>query len=172
MPKAIANWSLTSLQQRLVKTDGRLIKHARYYWLLLAESHLTRRLLWRHVAKNCDAAGASKIGGPGERSRFLVTRLADGEVSVESIGQTAVAGIAWPRDAKSTPPEPAGSTVAQNRTKTLRREAVWSKTRVEIGESKREFRINEIGDQNGNSGLAKSGCGGNLSEARIIKFFA
>ena len=25
-------------------TGGRLIKHARYYWLLLAESHLTRRL--------------------------------------------------------------------------------------------------------------------------------
>jgi hypothetical protein len=34
---------LTSLQQRLVKTGGRLIRHARYYWLL-AESHLTRRL--------------------------------------------------------------------------------------------------------------------------------
>jgi hypothetical protein len=32
------------LQQRLVKTGGRLIKHGRYYWLLLAESHLTRRL--------------------------------------------------------------------------------------------------------------------------------
>jgi hypothetical protein len=42
--KGIGNWSLTSLQQRLVKTGGRLIKHARYYWLLLAESHLTRRL--------------------------------------------------------------------------------------------------------------------------------
>jgi hypothetical protein len=40
----IEKWSLTSLQQRLVKTVGRLIKHARYYWLLLAESHLTRRL--------------------------------------------------------------------------------------------------------------------------------
>lgn len=40
----VATWSLTSLQQRPVKTDGRLIKHARYYWLLLAESHLTRRL--------------------------------------------------------------------------------------------------------------------------------
>jgi hypothetical protein len=39
----IETWSLTSLQQ-LVKTGGRLIKHARYYWLLLAESHLTRRL--------------------------------------------------------------------------------------------------------------------------------
>ena len=42
--RAIGNWPLTSLQQRLVKPGGRLIKHARYYWLLLAERHLTRRL--------------------------------------------------------------------------------------------------------------------------------
>jgi hypothetical protein len=40
----IDGWSLTSLQQRLVKTGGQLVKHARYYWLLLAESRLTRRL--------------------------------------------------------------------------------------------------------------------------------
>ncbi len=44
LPKRIENWSLTSLQQRLVKTGGRLVKHARYYLLLLAESHLTKRL--------------------------------------------------------------------------------------------------------------------------------
>jgi hypothetical protein len=44
LPKRIDAWSLTSLQQRLLKTGGRLVKHARYYWLLLAESHLTRRL--------------------------------------------------------------------------------------------------------------------------------
>ncbi len=44
LPQRIGNWSLTSLQQRLVKTGGRLVKHARYYWLLLAEGHLTRRL--------------------------------------------------------------------------------------------------------------------------------
>jgi hypothetical protein len=31
LPKGIENWSLTSLQQRLVKTGGRLVKHARYY---------------------------------------------------------------------------------------------------------------------------------------------
>ena len=43
LPRGIENWSLTSLQQRLVKTGGRLVKHARYYWLLLAEGHLTRR---------------------------------------------------------------------------------------------------------------------------------
>ena len=42
MPNRIRNWSLTSLQQRLVKTGGRLVKHARYYWLLLAEVQLTR----------------------------------------------------------------------------------------------------------------------------------
>jgi hypothetical protein len=44
LPKKIEKWSLTSLQQRLVKTGGRLVKHARYYWLLLAEGHLMRRV--------------------------------------------------------------------------------------------------------------------------------
>jgi hypothetical protein len=44
LPARVANWSLTSLQQRLVKTGGRLIKHDRYYWLLLGKSDLTRRL--------------------------------------------------------------------------------------------------------------------------------
>jgi hypothetical protein len=44
LPKKIDAWSLTSLQQRLVETGGRQVKHARYYCLLLAESHLTRRL--------------------------------------------------------------------------------------------------------------------------------
>ena len=44
LPKRIDTWSLTSLQQRLMKTGGRLVKHARYYWLVLAEGHLTRSL--------------------------------------------------------------------------------------------------------------------------------
>jgi hypothetical protein len=44
LPKRVENWSLMSLQQRLLKTGGRLIKHADHYWLRLAESHLTRRL--------------------------------------------------------------------------------------------------------------------------------
>ncbi|MGH9148564.1 MAG: hypothetical protein ACRD1Q_17775 [Vicinamibacterales bacterium] len=39
-----AGSALTSVQQRLVKTGGRWVKHARYYRSLLAESHLTRRL--------------------------------------------------------------------------------------------------------------------------------
>jgi hypothetical protein len=44
LPLRVGNWSLTGLQQRFVKTGGRLIKHACYYWLLRAEGHLTRRL--------------------------------------------------------------------------------------------------------------------------------
>ncbi|MGH2360327.1 MAG: transposase, partial [bacterium] len=44
LPLAIQGWSLTSLQQRVFKTRGRLIRHARYYILQLAESHLTRTL--------------------------------------------------------------------------------------------------------------------------------
>ena len=42
LPASISDWSLTSLQQRLMKTGGRLVKHAWYYWLMLAEGHLTR----------------------------------------------------------------------------------------------------------------------------------
>jgi hypothetical protein len=44
LPKRVESWSLTSLQQRLVKTAGRLVRHFRYYWLLLAESRLPRPL--------------------------------------------------------------------------------------------------------------------------------
>ena len=43
LPTRVETWSRTSLQQRPVKTGGRLVKHARYYWLLLAEGRLTRR---------------------------------------------------------------------------------------------------------------------------------
>jgi hypothetical protein len=60
LPARIDGWSLTSLQQRLVKTGGRLIKHARYYWLLLAESYLTRQLfgsMLRRIAALPSLAG-------------------------------------------------------------------------------------------------------------------
>ena len=56
----VATWSLTSLQQRFVKTGGRLVKHASYYWFLLAESHLTRGSL-KHAAEDRSAAVASGI---------------------------------------------------------------------------------------------------------------
>ena len=51
LPNRIKSWSLTSLQHRLMKTGGRLIKHARYYWLLLAEGHLNCRLFGAMVRR-------------------------------------------------------------------------------------------------------------------------
>ena len=44
LPLAIQSWSLTGLQQRLFKTGGRPMHHARCFILQLAESHLTHRL--------------------------------------------------------------------------------------------------------------------------------
>jgi hypothetical protein len=73
-----------------------------------------------------------------------MTRWGEGEVSAESIGQTAFPGVAWPRDAKPTHPGAAGGTVDQNWAnwaKTLPREAGWSICGVEIGEAKRKFRL-------------------------------
>ena len=40
------------LQLRLIMTGGRLVKHARYYRLLLAEGHLTRGRFRLDVAAN------------------------------------------------------------------------------------------------------------------------
>ena len=51
LPRRIKRWSLTSLQHRLMKTGGRLVKHARYYWLLLAEGHLNRKLFGEMLAR-------------------------------------------------------------------------------------------------------------------------
>jgi hypothetical protein len=44
LPLTIQSWTLTSRQRRLFKTGGRLIRHARYFILQLAESHLTSTL--------------------------------------------------------------------------------------------------------------------------------
>jgi len=61
VPKRIDNWSPASLQQRLVKRGGRLVKHARYYWLLLAESHLRRRLLGSIVRRGPEGTPALAV---------------------------------------------------------------------------------------------------------------
>ncbi|HKX05664.1 MAG TPA: IS1380 family transposase [Methylomirabilota bacterium] len=51
LPIAIQDWSLTSLQHRLFKTGGRLIRHARYFTLQLAESYLTGPLFRQILAR-------------------------------------------------------------------------------------------------------------------------
>ena len=51
LPLTIQSWSLTSLQQRVFKTGGRLIRHARYFILRMAESHLTPTLFRQIVGR-------------------------------------------------------------------------------------------------------------------------
>ena len=51
LPVAMQSWSLTRLQQRLFKTGGCLIRHARYFILQLAESRLTSRLFEQIVGR-------------------------------------------------------------------------------------------------------------------------
>ena len=78
LPKKIENWSRTSLQQRLVKTGGRLVKHARYYWLRFAERHLTRRVFGTDFAADLGAAftdGVSAGGLPGRKERSAIRTL-------------------------------------------------------------------------------------------------
>jgi hypothetical protein len=58
LPGRIENWPPAGLRQRLMKTGGRLVKHARYYWLMPAESHLTRRL-FGDMVRRIDAMAAA-----------------------------------------------------------------------------------------------------------------
>ena len=87
LPQRIGNWSLTSLQQRLVKTGGRLIKHARYYWLLLGREPSDAATLRGHGTADRVAALASGVESatglrkPGEANRL------DGEVFEKSYGK-------------------------------------------------------------------------------------
>jgi hypothetical protein len=71
LPRRIENWSLTSLHQRLVKTGGRLGKHAWYYWLMLAESHLTRRLFGAMARRIAALSRYKKFTSTQGNSRLL-----------------------------------------------------------------------------------------------------
>src|SRR5262249_41686858 len=67
LPAAIQSWSLTSLQQRIFKAGGRLIRHARYVVLQLAESHLTQRLLRQILGRIERLAWSDVILNTGQR---------------------------------------------------------------------------------------------------------
>jgi hypothetical protein len=76
LPSRIDDLSLTNLHQRLVKTGGRLVKHARYYWLLLAESHLARRRPgWPHPGlPDSPGRGRMKKAAPTEAFGYTIDR--------------------------------------------------------------------------------------------------
>jgi hypothetical protein len=93
LTRRIDNWSLTSLQQRLMKAGGWLIKRARHYWLLLAEGHLTRRSLaaWCGGSRRCryrrGRRGVERVGSQRRGSK--------GRISVRGIGRKTGWFSAW-----------------------------------------------------------------------------
>jgi len=70
---------------------GRLVKHARYYWSLLAEGHLTRRLFGAIVQR------LAMLPGPTGSQTAIVTanvggKEAEGDVSEKSVRARPCAG--------------------------------------------------------------------------------
>ena len=60
------HWSLTRVQQRLVKTGGRVVKHARDDWRLLAKGRLARRVFGAILRRIWVLRGCSSLSGrPG-----------------------------------------------------------------------------------------------------------
>jgi hypothetical protein len=113
LPERVEKWSLTSLQQRLVKRGGRLIKHARYYWLLLAEGHLTWRMfgsMVRRIAALPLPAGYGTAAGKRTGRR----KEGDGEVSEKSREMRHFRVFPYPEDAQLAPFRAAG--VARDKT--------------------------------------------------------
>jgi hypothetical protein len=45
LPESVKHWSLTSLQTRMIKIEGRLVRHARRLVFQLAEVLVTRETL-------------------------------------------------------------------------------------------------------------------------------
>ena len=103
LPQRIGNWSLTSLQQRLVKTGGRLVKHARYYWLLLAEGHLSRTAVQPACCERSRHCRCQTASDPGERV-ILGAQKWSGRISVS--GEAGWAGetrTATPKNSQNVP---------------------------------------------------------------------
>ena len=50
LPEGIQDWSLRTIQVKLIKIGGRLIRHARYYYMLLAEVHI-KEWIWRGIMR-------------------------------------------------------------------------------------------------------------------------
>jgi hypothetical protein len=63
LPKKIENWSLTSLQQRLVKPGGRLVKHARYYLADAGREPSDAAAVRQHGAADRGAGSGERVSG-------------------------------------------------------------------------------------------------------------
>jgi len=95
LPSPIESWSLTSLQQRPFKTRGRLIRHARYFILQLAESSLTRTLFRQILGRINRLTGIRPDGEDIHRARARSLGISGGVSERDGRGkQTPKHGVA------------------------------------------------------------------------------
>ncbi len=68
LPEDMKHWSLTSLQTRMIKTGGRLVRHARRLVFQLAEVLVTREMLAEML--DVSAGFGQHQGSPHWESRY------------------------------------------------------------------------------------------------------
>jgi len=101
LPKRIGHWSLSSLQQRLVKTGGLLIKHARYYWLLSRRT--SEAEAFRRHAKNDRGVAAAGRGANQGRKQTSARKPSSREVSAARKTGTGKTRTAAPHNGQNEP---------------------------------------------------------------------
>jgi len=140
LPKGIGTWSLTSLQQRLVKTGGR-DNSALDKTFALIDGYCWQRAISRgarskHAAADGGFAAASRVGAAARRNQSGRRRGVDGEVSVKWIPNQASHGFwAWAEDLRGR--------------QGLRR---WNECEKGGEPGTREYILRWLSNQNGNSG--------------------
>ena len=81
---SVIAYDLGNLWRRLAKTGGLLVKHARYYWLLLVD-RLNAAPVRVHAAADGVAAHAHRVGGPASERISARAQEEEGRVSEESL---------------------------------------------------------------------------------------
>jgi len=61
LPEAMADWSLTSFQLKLIKIGARVVRHARAITFQLAEVAVTGSMILCHPNRDPQAAGLSNM---------------------------------------------------------------------------------------------------------------
>jgi hypothetical protein len=98
LPKRIDNWSLTSFQQRLVKTGGRLVKHALYYLVALGGESCDETVVWQDAPADSRGPGSREIDPEPPGTERCLTKL-DGKAAVSGLGTHVAAAPALSRAA-------------------------------------------------------------------------
>ena len=92
LPAPIGKWSLTSLQQRLVKTGGRLDPTCALLLVAVGRGTSDPAAVCRHAAEDRGAAVAGGIRRAQGGANFGDDAGAQAEVSENSVGEAAVSG--------------------------------------------------------------------------------